>query len=277
MTDPAAGAAAAAAAAAAADSLRRPHSARQASSASLEAVLAYNRAWATRQAASDPAYFKELAACQTPEWLWIGCSDSRVPANQLLGLDMGRIFVQRNVGNLATHKDLNAQACLEYAVGALGVAHVVVVGHHNCGAVKAALELPAADPGLVNLWIQDIRAVRDAHAKALRALADPQARWDRLVELNVVRQVFNVCTSPAVQRAWAAGQPVAVHGLVYSLRDGLLRPLTQPLTCLDDFEHYSADPGVVGEMDALSKDVLAHLSFEREALGKRKATEDARR
>jgi carbonic anhydrase len=192
----------------------------------------------------------------------------------------GEVFVQRNVGNLVTHKDMNAMACLEYSVQALRVKHIIVCGHYNCGAVRGALELPCASSGLVNLWIQDIRDVRDKNVEVLRELRTQTERVDKLVELNVMRQVFNVCTSPVVQQAWNAGQAVAVHGLVYSLHDGLLKELTQPITCLDDFEHYTHDQ--LGDLAHLSSSVLTHMSFEREVLkrvsmdpGRARATAEA--
>jgi carbonic anhydrase len=237
---------------------------RHTSAASLQAALAQNRAWAQRMAAQDETYFKKLALDQTPEWLWIGCSDSRVPANELLGMGPGEVFVQRNVGNLATHKDMNVMSCLEYAVSALKVKHVIVCGHYRCGAVRAALSLPNKSAGLVNLWIQDIRDVRDKNVDLLRALPTMKEREEKLVELNVMRQVFNVCTSPTVQQAWDAGQPLAIHGLVYSLEDGLLKELTEPITSLDDLEHYTHEK--LGDLRHLSLSVLTHMSFEREAL-----------
>lgn len=196
--------------------------------------------------------------------MWIGCSDSRVPANELLGMGPGEVFVQRNVGNLATHKDMNVMSCLEYAVSALKVKHVIVCGHYGCGAVRAALSLPNKTPGLVNLWIQDIRDVRDKNVEVLRAQPTMKAREAKLVQLNVMRQVFNVCTSPTVQQAWDAGQPLAIHGLVYSLEDGLLKELTEPITCLDDLELYTHDK--LGDLQHLSLSVMTHMSFEREAL-----------
>lgn len=176
----------------------------------------------------------------------------------------GEVFVQRNVGNLATHKDMNVMSCLEYAVASLKVKHVIVCGHYNCGAVRAALELPCKTPGLVNLWIQDIRTERDKYADVLRALPTQTERVNKMVEINVMRQVFNVCTSPIVQQAWDAGQPLAIHGLVYSLEDGLLKELTQPITSLDDLEHYVET--AEQQMGHLSQSVLTHLSFEKEVL-----------
>ena len=193
------------------------------------------RRWSAPVKATDPSFFDRLAGQQAPRYLWIGCADSRVPANQILGLAPGEVFVQRNVGNLAVHRDMNCMACLEYAVDALKVEHVVVCGHYGCGAVKGALELPASTGGNVGHWISDIRATRDRHAAALKAL--PAAdRWSALCELNVVHQLFNVATSPVVQAAWARGQPLSVHALIYSLKDGLLQELVEPVTCAADLD-----------------------------------------
>ena len=193
-----------------------------------------------------------------------------MPANELMGMGPGEVFVQRNVGNLATHKDMNVMSCLEYAVTALKVKHIIVCGHYNCGAVKAALTLPTKTPGLVNLWIQDIRDVRNKNEEQLMKIPTLGGRVNKLVELNAIRQVFNICTSPIVQQAWDAGQPLAVHGLVYSLEDGLLQELTPPITCLEDFEHYSV--GLPSRRESseiqisnLSKSLLTHMSFEQSA------------
>lgn len=185
-------------------------------------------------------------------------------ANELLGMGPGTVFVQRNIGNLVTHKDMNAMSCMEYAVLSLKVKHIIVCGHYGCGAVKAALELPNKSPGLVNLWIQDIRDERDCHAEELRSFKSSEDRVNRLVELNVMRQVFNVCTSPVIQQAWDAGQPLAVHGLVYSLKDGLLRELTQPITSIDDINHYASTGEKTNDtkLSDMFNQVLDHLSFE---------------
>ncbi|KAL4450540.1 hypothetical protein ABPG77_000896 [Micractinium sp. CCAP 211/92] len=239
-------------------------SARCVPEASLQSILASNRRWASEQTQHDPNFFTKLKDQQMPEWLWIGCSDSRVPANELLGLGPGEVFVQRNVGNLATHKDMNVMSCMEYAVTVLKVKHIIVCGHYGCGAVKGALTLPCATPGLVNLWIQDIRDTRDKNIEVLRKLRGPE-QVDKLVELNVMRQVFNVCTSPIVQQAWDAGQTLAVHGLVYALSDGILKQLTPPVTSLRDFEEFSHEQELDG-LRHLSLSVLEHMSFEREAL-----------
>ncbi|KAK9822855.1 hypothetical protein WJX81_004537 [Elliptochloris bilobata] len=188
-------------------------------------LLAKNKQWRASMLEHDPTFFTKLANTQAPEYLWIGCADSRVPANQILDLAPGEVFVQRNVGNLATHKDLNCMACLEYSVDHLKVKHIMVVGHYNCGAVKASLAWEPKVAGLCNLWIADIRDTRNAHEDELKDLSFDD-KWDRLAELNVVRQVFNVCTSPIVQAAWARGQKLAVHGLIYHPGEGLIKELT---------------------------------------------------
>lgn len=196
----------------------------------IDTVIENNRKWSAAVRAAEPDYFTKLAEQQAPEFLWIGCADSRVPANQILGLAPGEVFVQRNVGNLATHKDMNAMACLEFAVDVLKVKHIIICGHLNCGAVKGALTLPANTKGLVNLWISDIRDTRNRYQESLTALSTLQERWDRLCELNVVRQLYNVCTSPTVQAAWDRGQPITVHAFVYSLADGLLKQVADPVS-----------------------------------------------
>lgn len=199
-------------------------------------------------------------SCRNKIWLWF-C----LQANELLGMGPGTVFVQRNVGNLATHKDMNVMSCMEYAVLTLKVKHVIVCGHYGCGAVKAALELPCKSAGLVNLWIQDIRDERDRHVDELHSLPSQEDKVNRLVELNVMRQVFNVCTSPVIQQAWDAGQPLAVHGLVYDLKDGILRELTKPITCIEDIDHYvkslkQEDNPLITNM---CQQVLNHMSFEK--------------
>jgi carbonic anhydrase len=159
-----------------------------------------------------------------------------VPADQLLGQEPGSVFVQRNVGNICTHTDLNAQSCLEYSVAALKVKHIIVCGHFNCSAVRAALDLPCKTSGLVNLWIQDIRNVRDKFASELLSIEDSQERWNKLVELNIAQQVFNVATSPVVQQAWSFGQSLSIHGLVYSLKNGVLQEICPTINGPQDLE-----------------------------------------
>jgi carbonic anhydrase len=190
--------------------------------AGLDELFERNRAWAAAMVADDPAFFVDLAAHQSPEYLWIGCSDSRVPANQIVGLAPGDVFVHRNVANVVVHTDLNCLSVLQYAVEVLRVRHVIVCGHYGCGGVSAAL---ARDRhGLIDNWLRHVVDVAELHAEELDAEPE-ERRVDRLCELNVVEQVANVCDTTIVQDAWAGGQDLTVHGLVYGLRDGLLRDL----------------------------------------------------
>jgi carbonic anhydrase len=190
--------------------------------AGLEELFERNRAWAAAMVEADPRFFADLVERQTPEYLWIGCSDSRVPANQIVGLAPGAVFVHRNVANVVVHTDLNALSVLQYAVDILRVRHVIVCGHYGCGGVTAALT--GARHGLIDNWLRHVADVAERNADELAALAEPD-RVDRLCELNVVDQVENVCATTIVRDAWSRGADVTVHGLVYSLRDGLLRDL----------------------------------------------------
>src|ERR1700729_3290865 len=186
----------------------------------LDHLKSNKRAWAGRRIAADPRFFKRLEHQQAPEYLWIGCSDSRVPANEIVGLDPGELFVHRNVANLAPPQDANYPPVLQFAVDVLKVKHVIVVGHYGCGGVKAAVD--GKRRGLVDHWLHPIREVYTAHRRELDAIADTQARLDRLCELNVIRQVKNVASDVFVQDAWARGQSLGVHGWVYSLSTGLV-------------------------------------------------------
>lgn len=190
----------------------------------LPELFANNRAWAARLAEGQPNFLSQLAQQQDPRHLWIGCSDSRVPANQIVGLLPGELFVHRNVANVVVHTDLNCLSVLQYAVDALKVEHVMVVGHYGCGGVQAALR--GTPLGLVENWLRHVQAVADRHRHALDALPDEAARVDRLCELNVIEQAANVCRSTIVQAAWKRGQPLTVHGWLYALHDGLLRDLS---------------------------------------------------
>ena len=180
-------------------------------------IILICRNWASSCVSSDPDYFNRLSSQQAPEYLWIGCSDSRVPADVIVGLEPGEVFVQRNVGNQCMHTDMNVMSCLEYAVTVLKVKVIICCGHYGCGAVKGALTMPSKAPGLVNLWISDIRECRNQHCEELSELP-LNDQIDRLCELNVMRQTFHVCTSPVVQNAWDQGQELSVYGMVYSLK-----------------------------------------------------------
>jgi carbonic anhydrase len=182
-----------------------------------------NRAWADSVRSADPGFFSDLARQQSPEYLWIGCSDSRVPANQITGLAPGEVFVHRNVANLVVHTDLNCLSVLQFAVDLLHVQHVIVCGHYGCSGVRAALT--GQKVGLADNWLRHVQDVRANHASELDAIADPADRERRLCELNVIEQVRHVCEATVVQDAWAAGRPLAVHGWIYGLDDGLLRDL----------------------------------------------------
>lgn len=182
-----------------------------------------NRSWAESMVRNDPEFFQRLAGQQAPRYLWIGCSDSRVPANQIVGLLPGEMFVHRNVGNVVVHTDLNCLSTIQYAVDVLKVEHVIVCGHYGCGGVLAALR--DAKMGLIDNWLRHIQDVRVKHRAALEELAEESDRHRRLCELNVIEQVANVSQATIVRDAWARGQQLTVHGWIYGLRDGLLRDL----------------------------------------------------
>ena len=182
-----------------------------------------NRAWADRILANNPDFFQQLAKQQNPKFLWIGCSDSRVPANEIVGLMPGEVFVHRNIANVVVHTDLNCLSVIQFAVDVLKVEHIMVVGHYGCSGVRAALFGDRL--GLVDNWLHHINDIRDKHAAALAAIGLSNDRVDRLCELNVIEQVANVCQTTIVRDAWERGQDVAVHGWVYGLKDGLLRDL----------------------------------------------------
>jgi carbonic anhydrase len=189
----------------------------------LDHLKANNRAWAARMVSRDAEFFKRLERQQTPEYLWIGCSDSRVPANQIVDVDPGQIFVHRNVANLAPPQDANYLSVLQFAVDVLKVKHIMVVGHYGCGGVSAAVD--GKRRGLVDHWLHPIREVYHEHVHELDAIVDPTARLNRLCELNVIRQVRNVASDIIVQSAWARAQDVCVHGWIYSLANGLVTDL----------------------------------------------------
>ena len=189
----------------------------------LDQLKANNRAWAARKVANDAGFFRRLESQQAPEYLWIGCADSRVPANEIVDLDPGELFVHRNVANLAPPQDANYLSVLQFAVDVLKVKHVLVVGHYGCGGVSAAVD--GQRRGLVDHWLHPIREVSHEHRHELAALPEGRVRLDRLCELNVVRQVRNVASDVFVQEAWGRRQPLHVHGWVYSLSNGLVKDL----------------------------------------------------
>ncbi|MCF8505392.1 MAG: carbonic anhydrase [Caulobacter sp.] len=199
----------------------------------LEDLKDNNRNWSHRKTEVDPDFFKRLENQQSPEYLWIGCSDSRVPANEIVGLDPGELFVHRNVANLAPPQDANYLSVLQFAIDVIKVKHVMVVGHYGCGGVRAAVD--GVRRGLVDHWLHPIREVYTEHKQELEAMEEKE-RWDRLCELNVIRQVQNVASDVFVQDAWARGQSVSVHGWCYRLSNGLINDLGVTVTNPDEAE-----------------------------------------
>jgi len=194
----------------------------------LNHLFANNRAWAAEISRQDPDFFKRLSGQQAPQYLWIGCSDSRVPANQIVGLLPGEMFVHRNVANVVVHTDLNCLSTIQFAVDVLRVRHIIVCGHYGCGGVLAALRDEKL--GLIDNWLCHVQDVRRKHQPLLDALDTEARRHNRLCELNVVEQVANVCQTTVVRGAWARGETLAVHGWIYDIRDGLLRDLGMCVT-----------------------------------------------
>ena len=186
-----------------------------------------NRAWARRISSQDPQFFPRLSRQQNPRYLWIGCADSRVPANEIVDLAPGELFVHRNVGNVVVHTDLNCLSVMQFAVDLLGVEHIIVCGHYGCSGVATALANRRV--GLADNWLRHIQDVQAKHAAHLAAIADAEKRVDRLCELNVIEQVANVCQTTIVRDAWDRGQKLAVHGWIYGLKDGLLRDLSMTI------------------------------------------------
>lgn len=186
-------------------------------------LLANNRTWAAGIKKDDPEFFEKLFKQQTPEYLWIGCADSRVPANQIVGMLPGELFVHRNVANMVIHSDLNCLSVIQFAVEVLAVKHIIVCGHYGCGGVKAAME--TKDLGLIDNWLGHIRDVYRYHRQEFHALHTEEERFDRLCEFNVIEQVSNVCSTTFVKNAWSAGRQLSVHGWIYSIRNGILKDL----------------------------------------------------
>ncbi len=197
----------------------------------LEECFEANRAWSARMREREPRFFERLLAAQRPELLWIGCSDSRLPPDQVVGRLPGEIFVHRNIANVVVHTDLNCLSVLQFGIEVLRVRHVIVCGHYGCGGVRAAISPQPL--GLIDNWLRHIRDVFMAHRDELEGIADPAAREDRLCELNVAAQVANVCHTTIVQDAWRRGQPLIVHGWIYSLADGLLRDMGLAVECAE--------------------------------------------
>ena len=194
----------------------------------LKQLFDNNRNWAARMTERDPEFFKKLAAQQSPTYLWIGCADSRVPANEIIGLMPGEVFVHRNVANVVVHTDLNCLSVIQYAVEVLHVKHIIVCGHYGCGGVNTAMQ--NREFGLIDNWLRHLKDLYQKHEHELMELGDERTRANRFCELNIIEQVHNVCHSTIVQGAWRRGQELAVHGWVYGLADGLLQDLNVTIT-----------------------------------------------
>ena len=203
----------------------------------IEDLFAQNIAWSLSKTGDDPDFFRRLANQQSPCYLWIGCSDSPVPANEIVGLDPGEMFVHRNIANVVHSSDMNLLAVLEYAVRSLAVEHIIICGHYGCGGVKAAME--NEDHGLIDNWLRHIRDVYRFHRNDIDSCANEEDRLDSLCEKNVIEQALNVCSSTVVQSAWKNGAELSVHGWIYAVKDGLIRDLEVSMSGLADFEKAS--------------------------------------
>ncbi|RYD36976.1 MAG: carbonate dehydratase [Verrucomicrobiaceae bacterium] len=191
-------------------------------------VIQKNRAWAAEMVARDPDFFGRLARQQAPEFLWIGCADSRVPANEIAGMAPGELFVHRNVANVVVHSDLNCLSVMQYAVDVLKVKHIIVTGHYNCGGIIAALRNQSF--GLIDNWLRHVQDVYHLHREEIDSLESESRQVARLCELNVLEQVINVCRTTVVQNAWQAGQQLSIHGWIYDVKDGLVHSLIDPIS-----------------------------------------------
>jgi len=204
----------------------------------IDRLLENNRVWAEEVERTRPGFFAHLAQQQTPGYLWIGCADSRVPANEIVGLEPGELFVHRNVANLVNHSDINALSVLQIAVDVIKVKHIIVCGHYGCTGVRAAIHDTRL--GVAEHWIRPVRDVAEVHRAELDQLPHEDARVDRLCELNVMQQVRNLCRTPIIQDAWRRGQELAVHSWIYGLQDGLVRPLGPNVAGLKTFDRMGA-------------------------------------
>ncbi|MDW7772573.1 MAG: carbonate dehydratase [Desulfobulbaceae bacterium] len=201
----------------------------------LKHLFEQNRKWAEKVKEADPGFFQELSVQQNPEYLWIGCSDSRVPANQIVDMLPGQIFVHRNIANVVVHTDLNCLSVIQYAVEVLRVKHIIVCGHYGCGGIKAAMD--NREHGLIDNWLRNIKDVYRWHQDRIDALQDEQEKINLLCELNVVEQVANICHTTIVQGAWKAGRELTVHGWIYSIENGILKDLDVCVTDPDEISH----------------------------------------
>jgi len=200
----------------------------------LKTLFENNRRWASQQTQSDPDFFNRLLQQQSPEYLWIGCSDSRVPANEIVGLLPGELFVHRNVANLVVKNDLNCLSVIQFAVDALKVKHIIICGHYGCGGVKAVLDNTKI--GLVDDWLDNLKPVKENFQSNLFEIKDDATRFNKLCELNVIEQVFNVCKTDIIQRAWQRAQNLSVHGWIYDIKDGLLQDLNVCISNSDNLD-----------------------------------------
>jgi carbonic anhydrase len=201
----------------------------------LKNLFDQNKKWAKQVKESDPDFFLKLSKQQKPEYLWIGCSDSRVPANQIVDLLPGEIFVHRNIANVVVHTDLNCLSVVQYAVDVLKVKHIIVCGHYGCAGIRAAME--TIDHGLIDNWLRHIKDVYRFHKAEIDAIQEADEKENLLCELNVVEQVANICNTTILQNAWKSGQELAVHGWIYSIEDGKLKDLNVCITSLDEISH----------------------------------------
>ncbi|RWX49965.1 carbonic anhydrase [Candidatus Electrothrix marina] len=198
----------------------------------LKSIFDQNRSWAKKVKESDPDFFKKLSEQQNPEYLWIGCADSRVPANQIIDMLPGQVFVHRNIANIVVHTDLNCLSVIQYAIDILKIKHIIVCGHYGCGGIQAAWE--DKEHGLIDNWLRHIKDIQRFHWKELGRLQTDKEKVDRLCELNVIEQVVNVCQTTVVQGAWKSNQELAVHGWIYNLADGILKDLNICITNTDE-------------------------------------------
>jgi carbonic anhydrase len=200
----------------------------------IDQLFENNARWAEKMKSEDPEYFSRIYDVQKPKYLWIGCSDSRISANMTMGLKPGELFVHRNIANVVVHTDMNCLSVIQFAVEALGVEHIIVCGHYNCGGVKAALE--EAQLGLISNWLRHIQDVMRAHEKTLNAIEDERERFYKLCELNVLEQTLNVCETSFVKDAWERGQNLSVHSWIYDMREGVLKRLGIELKNIEQFK-----------------------------------------
>ncbi len=203
----------------------------------LSKLIENNRAWAKDITDNDPDFFSKLSEQQNPEYLWIGCSDSRVPANQIVNLPPGEVFVHRNIANVVVHTDLNCLSVIQFAVEVLKVKHIIVCGHYGCGGIQAAVE--EAQHGLIDNWLRHIKDVARFHAEELAVLTEEE-KLDRLSELNVIEQVFNVCNTTTVQNNWKSNNELSVHGWIYGINDGILKELNACVSSIEELNTYHA-------------------------------------